>query len=267
MGAMGDRREPLLFLSHGSPMNAVEDNDFTAALERLGSSGVLGSPKAILCVSAHWLEEGRPALSGAGEPGLIYDFYGFPPELYRVSWPAKGSPETATRAAELLSAFSPRLDAERGFDHGAWTVLMRLFPEARVPLVQLSLDPGLPAARHLELARALAPLREEGVLIVGSGNATHNLAEVSWSAGARPPAWAASFDALAAKAVAEGDLAALAAAVDESRAGRLRAHPTVDHLLPLLYAAALAAPGEGAATVFEGWQNGSLSMRSWAWGL
>jgi 4,5-DOPA dioxygenase extradiol len=260
-------RQPLLFLSHGSPTNAVEDNDFTRALDRLGSSGALGHPRAILCISAHWLEESGPVLCSGRAPGLIYDFYGFPPELYRVSWPAKGSPELAGRVAGLLSAFSPRLDPDRGFDHGAWTVLMRLFPDAGPPLVQLSLDPGLPASRQLELARALAPLRDEGVMIVGSGNATHNLGEISWASGARPPAWALSFDALAAASVSDRDIGALAEAVDASRAGRLRAHPSVDHLLPLLYAAALAAPGEKVGTVYEGWQNGSLSMRSIAWGL
>jgi 4,5-DOPA dioxygenase extradiol len=254
--------QPVLFLSHGSPMNAVEDNAFTRALSAFASR--LERPKAVLCVSAHWQSAG-PLLGSAASAPLVYDFYGFPPELYKVAWPAPGSPELARRTAGLLSAWNAGLEPRRGLDHGAWTVLMKLFPEADIPAIQLSLAEGLGPEAHLELARALAPLRAEGVLVVGSGNFTHNLGEVSWDEAAKPPAWARDFDDACRKAVEACDLGFLAKSVGDSRAGRLLAHPSDEHLLPLLYAAALASSGERATTVFEGWQNGSLSMRSIAW--
>ena len=256
---------PMLFLSHGSPMNAVEETEFSRALGRLAAR--LPRPRAILCVSAHWTSPG-PLLGSRTEGPLVYDFYGFPPELYRITWPAPGQPELAARAAGLIDAWSPRLDPERGLDHGAWTVLMRLFPAADVPAVQLSLADGLSPQGHAELAAALAPLRKEGVLVVGSGNFTHNLTEVSWDGDAEPPSWALDFDREGQAALEAGKLSFFVDAVADSRAGRLRAHPTDDHLLPLLYAAALAADsGERPETVYEGWQNGSLSMRCHAWGL
>ena len=258
------KRAPLLFFGHGSPMNAVEDNGYTRALKALG--GRLERPKAVLCVSAHWTAPGL-RLGAAVAPRLVYDFYGFPPELYRVAWPAPGDPGSARRAAELLAGFAPGLDERRGLDHGVWSPLARVFPEAEVPVFQLSLDPERPASEHLAIAAALAPLREEGVLIAGSGNVVHNLGEVSFGGEAPPPDWALSFDEAMARALASRDLGAVARAVDASREGRLRAHPTVEHLLPLLYALALAAPDEEPETVYEGFQNGSISMRTVGWGL
>lgn len=256
---------PMLFLSHGSPMNAVEETEFSRALGRL--AGRLPEPRAVLCVSAHWTSPG-PLLGSRTEGPLVYDFYGFPPELYRITWPAPGLPGLAARAAGLIDAWSPRLDPGRGLDHGVWTVLMRLFPRADVPVVQLSLADDLSPQDHARLAAALAPLRKEEVLVVGSGNFTHNLGEISWEGGAAPPSWALDFDQAGQTALEAGNLSFFVDAVADSRAGRLRSHPTDDHLLPLLYTAALAADsGEGPATVYEGWQNGSLSMRCLSWGL
>jgi 4,5-DOPA dioxygenase extradiol len=255
---------PLLFLSHGSPLNAIEANEFTASLEAFGPR--LPRPRAILCVSAHWQTE-APSLGAVALPRLIYDFYGFPPECYKVGWPAPGAPDLARRASDLIAAFSPSLDPARGLDHGVWTVLMRLFPAADVPVAPLSLASSLGPLEHTALARALAPLREEGILIVTSGNCTHNLGEISWEGDSPAPAWAREFDAAAAEAFNGHDNAFFEKAVQLSRDGRLRAHPTDDHLLPLLYASALARPDEKPVSIYEGWQNGSLSMRCTAWGL
>lgn len=258
------KRAPLLFIGHGSPMNAVADNGYTRALEALGKR--LERPRALLCVSAHWTAPGL-RLGAAASPRLVYDFYGFPEELYRLSWPAPGDPESARRAAGLLADFQPGLDGSRGLDHGVWSPLRRVFPGAEVPVFQLSLDPERPAAEHLAIAAALAPLRDEGILVAGSGNVVHNLGEVSWGGEAPPPDWALSFDEAMAAALAGRDLGAIAEAVEASRAGGLRAHPTVEHLLPLLYSAALAAEGEEPDIVHEGFQNGSISMRTVGWGL
>lgn len=256
---------PMLFLSHGSPMNAVEETGFSRALGRLAAR--LPRPRAVLCISAHWTSPG-PLLGSRKAGPLVYDFYGFPPELYRITWQAPGMPELAVHAAGLLEAWSPGLDPARGLDHGAWTVLMRLFPAADIPVLQLSLADDLPPRDHARLAAALAPLRKEGILIAGSGNFTHNLAEVSWEEDAAPPSWARDFDRSGQAALEEGNLSFFVDAVAESRSGRLRSHPTDDHLLPLLYTAALAADsGERPETIYEGWQNGSLSMRCHAWGL
>lgn len=256
-------RQPVLFLSHGSPMNAVEANDFTAALGAFGRR--LEEPKAILCVSAHWTGSGL-RLGPTAETGLIYDFYGFPPALYRLRWPAPPAVDLAERLGSLLASFSPRVERARGLDHGAWSVLKLLFPEARVPVLQLSLDGNRSSEEHSALARALGPLRDEGILVVGSGNFTHNLSEIAWDGGSPPPDWAQAFDNDAMAALDRGDLGFLEAAVKTSRAGSLRAHPSDEHLLPLLYAAALADADERPELIFEGWQNGSLSMRSLSWG-
>lgn len=252
-------RLPALFVGHGSPMNAVEDNEWSRGFRALAE--LLPTPKAILSVSAHWYV-GKTALTAQEHPRTIHDFYGFPDELYRVRYPAPGSPALAERAAELLGLGPAALTGDWGLDHGTWSVLRAVFPEANVPVVQLSLNAGLSPGKHLELAALLKPLREEGVLVFGSGNVVHNLPYVFRYFGGMTdtPDWAANFDQFVAEAVEKGDLPALAGAL-ATPDGAL-AHPTPDHYLPLLYVAGAAQPGEEVRFPLAGFSLGSLSMRA-----
>ncbi len=254
---------PALFLAHGSPMNALADNAFTRALEDLGRR--LPRPKAILCVSAHWLTRGV-ALTAMARPRTIHDFGGFPEALYRVDYPAPGSPELAERARKLLGGDAALDEGEWGLDHGAWSVLRRVFPKADVPVVQLSLDSGASARRHFDLGRALRPLRGEGVLIVGSGNVVHNLRRISWEEDAAPFSWAREFsDWVKVRALAR-DFEALLSGPAAGPGGRLAA-PTPDHYDPLLYALGAAFEGETPSVLFDEVQNGSIAMLSLGFGL
>jgi len=253
-------RMPALFVGHGNPMNAIEDNAWSRAQRAL--AGTLPTPRAILAVSAHWYVEGLHA-TGAERPETIHDFGGFPEALYRVQYPAPGDPALARRVVALLGGRRASVTGAWGLDHGTWTVLRHLRPRADVPVVQLSLDATLTPAEHLAVGRALAPLRDEGVLLLGSGNLTHDLrhAFTSWHRGeTATPAWAAAFDAGAARAVAEGEEAWLVGALDREE-GR-RAHPTPDHWLPLLYVAGAAGAGEPVTSPITGFDMASLSMRS-----
>jgi 4,5-DOPA dioxygenase extradiol len=251
---------PVLFVGHGNPMNAVEENRWARAFR--GLAGLLPRPRAILAVSAHWYVPGTFATSNA-HPETIHDFGGFPEALYRVQYPAPGDPALARRAVELVGAERASLSDGWGLDHGTWTVLVHLRPAADVPVVQLSIDGRLPPREHLAIGRALAPLRDEGVLVLGSGNVTHNLRHAfgAWSSGetATPP-WAEAFDAGAARALERHDLDHLARALD-GEGGRL-AHPSPDHYLPLLYVAGAAEAGEPVRFPIEGFDMSSLSMRS-----
>jgi 4,5-DOPA dioxygenase extradiol len=251
---------PALFVGHGNPMNAIEDNRWSQAQRALAAR--LPKPLAILVVSAHWFVDGLHA-TGAERPETIHDFGGFPDALYRVQYPAPGDPALARRAVALLGGKRASVTGGWGLDHGAWSVLRHLRPEADVPVVQLSLDASLSAAEHLALGRALAPLRDEGVLLLASGNLTHNLRHAfgAWHRGDQAtPAWAATFDEAAARAVAERDEAWLAGALEREE-GRL-SHPTPDHWLPLLYVAGAAHAGEPVTSPITGFDMGSLSMRS-----
>jgi 4,5-DOPA dioxygenase extradiol len=163
---------PVLFVGHGSPMHVVADNQWTRGFERIASN--LERPSAIVCVSAHWFVDGI-LLTGGTSLDTIHDFGGFPHELYEIQYDAPGAPDLASRARDLIGTQKARIDDARGRDHGAWTVLSRMYPDADIPIIQLSIDRRLPPRAHIELGRALAPLREEGVLLVGSGNMTHNL--------------------------------------------------------------------------------------------
>jgi 4,5-DOPA dioxygenase extradiol len=217
-----------------------------------------------LCVSAHWFAEGS-FVTGNAWPETIHDFSGFPEELYRVRYPAPGSPELAGRVRELLGAERVAASEEWGLDHGAWSVLRHLRPAADLPVVQLSVDYRLPPAEHLALGRALAPLRAEGVLVLGSGNLVHNLRHaLTHYDDPETPAWATQFDAEAARALEQHDSAYLIRAV-ETATGR-QAHPTLDHYLPLLYP--LGAADETAEVRFPlvGFDLNSLSMRAVQWG-
>lgn len=253
--------QPVLFIGHGSPMNAVEDNAWSRAWRDLGRR--LDKPRAILCVSAHWQTPG--VLLGAAEkPRTLHDFGGFPPALYRIEYPAPGDPALAARVAAMLDpALDAQLDPEYGLDHGAWQVLLHLFPEADVPVVQLSLDLRRPGPQHFAIGRMLAPLRDEGVLVVASGNIVHNLGLLDWRDDT-PPAWAIAFRDRVNGLIAAGDFAALADV--ESLPDNRLAVPTPEHYLPLLYALALARPGD-ALEIFNDDVWSTLSMTSLAIGM
>lgn len=253
---------PALFLGHGSPMNAIEDNAFTRTLAALGVR--LPRPKAVLCVSAHWLTTGT-AVTGMESPRTIHDFGGFPEELYEARYPAPGSPELAGRVRDALGG-AARIDAaEWGLDHGAWSVLRHLYPEADVPVVQLGIDYGAPARRHFEIGEKLRPLRDEGVLILGSGNVVHNLRKISFDEDADPAAWAVEFDAWVKERLTARDFAPLLGDLAAAPSGRL-AVPTPDHYDPLLYVLGAADERDELRFEYEGIQNGSLSMRSVSFG-
>ena len=254
--AMRPNRLPALFIGHGSPTNALEDNEFTRGWQRLGRS--LPRPRAILSVSAHWYTRGSFVTANA-QPRTIHDFGGFPKPLYEVQYPAAGAPELAARVAALLAPRSVPAVEDWGLDHGTWSVLVHTHPAADVPVVQLSIDAMQPAAVHLELGRQLAPLRDEGVLLVGSGGIVHNLARVEWRHGAPTPPWAEEFEDWARGRIAAGDDAALA---DLGRAGASAplAVPTPEHYLPLLYVLGARQPGDRVSFPVGGFDLGSLSM-------
>jgi 4,5-DOPA dioxygenase extradiol len=253
-------RLPVLFLGHGSPMNAIEDNAWTRAFRALAAG--LPAPRAVLAISAHWYVAGT-FTTGNARPETIHDFGGFPEELYRAQYPAPGDPALARRVVGLLGEARASVRDDWGLDHGTWSVLVHLRPAADVPVVQLSIDGRLPPAEHLALGRALAPLRDEGVLILGSGNVTHNLRHAFSSlhrGETATPGWAAAFDADVARALEQRDQPFLARAL-ESDAGRM-SHPSPDHYLPLLYAAGAALPGDAVRFPVTGFDMASLSMRA-----
>jgi 4,5-DOPA dioxygenase extradiol len=246
---------PVLFVGHGNPMNAIERNEFHEAWIALGKR--LPRPKSILCVSAHW-ETRNAYVTATDAPETIHDFYGFPKALFDVRYPAPGDPHLARRVAELVTSERVRLDPGRGLDHGAWSVLIAMYPAADIPVVQLSMDTSQPGRHHYALAKQLAPLRDEGVLVMGSGNIVHNLRQFDFR-DPTPLAWANRCDAEIRGHVAAGRHDALMdyPADDE---GRL-AVPTPEHYLPLLYAIALQQPGE-RADFFNARVQGSISMTS-----
>ena len=248
---------PALFIGHGSPMNAVEDNGFTRAWAAMAEE--LPRPEVVLAISAHWYGPGI-AVTAMAAPRTIYDFGGFPPELYEVAYPAPGSPALAARVADLLAPEPVGLDDRWGLDHGVWSVLRRLFPAADVPVVQLSLAAQQPPANHYRLAQQLAPLRDEGVLVIGSGNVVHNLHAYLWGPRcATPLDWAARFETKVRDRLRARDHAAL---VDYPSLGEeaALAVPTPEHYLPLLYVIALQRPGEQVTFPVEGFDGGAISM-------
>jgi 4,5-DOPA dioxygenase extradiol len=250
--------QPALFLGHGSPMQAIEPSRFSAAWEQLGRE--LPRPRAILAVSAHWYGRGT-AVTAQPMPRTIHDFYGFPPALYALQYPAPGEPRLAARVAALLAPTAVRLDEEWGLDHGSWSVLRYLYPRADIPVIQLSLDASLSGPQHYALAQRLAPLRDEGVLVLGSGNVVHNLRMLQFDAAATAPPWALSFNAAVRAGVQSGRHAALAA-YESLDAGAALSVPTPEHYLPLLYVLALARAGDAASMPIDGMDLGSISMLS-----
>lgn len=247
---------PVLFVGHGNPMNAIEQNEFHAAWSALGRE--LPKPQAILCVSAHWETRGA-YVTATDMPETIHDFYGFPRALFDVRYPAPGDPALAHRVASLVTSERVRLDPGRGLDHGAWSVLIAMYPAADVPVVQLSMDTSLPGRHHYDLAKQLAPLRDENVLVVGSGNIVHNLPLISFH-DTKPQAWAESCDLELRELIATRRYEALIEYPGRHAEARL-AVPTPEHYLPLLYALALHEPGE-PAELFNTRVVSSISMSS-----
>ena len=259
------QRMPVLFAGHGSPLNAIEDNRWSRGFAEMGR--LLPPPKAVLAISAHWYVEGT-WLTADRHPRTIHDFYGFPKALYEVSYGAPGKVELAERVRDLLGNARAGLSTEWGLDHGTWSVLKWVFPRAEVPVVQLSIDRRLRVREHWELARSLAGLREQGVLIVGSGNVVHNLRDALQRRHQKTPTtppWAERFDARVAQALQQHDSVALLEAWSETEEGRT-AHPTPDHWLPIIYAAAITDHTDPVRFLNSGFDLGSISMRSVLWG-
>ena len=266
------RRMPVMFLGHGSPMNAIEDNHWRRSWQALGEAlreqGTV--PSLILCISAHWLTPGWQ-LTAMGAPRTIHDFGGFPKALFDQQYPAPGAPAIARAISGAVrqpdSGRALDLDeGEWGLDHGAWSVLKPMFPDASIPVIQLSMDYRRPAAEHFAIGRQLAQLRDRGVLIVGSGNIVHNLRTMRREAADNQAYdWAIEFDRITAEHIAQGRLEALN---DFQQMGTVAqmAHPSWEHYLPLLYTGGAVGTDEEPRFFNEGFQGASISMRSVVWG-
>jgi 4,5-DOPA dioxygenase extradiol len=249
-------RMPVLFVGHGSPMNAIEDNEFSRAWISMGKT--LPQPKAILCVSAHWESRGTQ-ITAMQKPRTIYDFYGFPPELYEKTYPAPGSPELAARVTELVGAGKITPDLTWGLDHGTWSVLSRMFPNANIPVVQLSLDVDKNAQAHYDLGRELKSLRDEGILILGSGNIVHNLRMVVFEDIAFD--WAVAFDGMVRQWVLDENHEPIIQYQKQGREAALSIN-SAEHYKPLLYVLGAQDQGEPVHFFTEKVWGGSVSMRS-----
>lgn len=254
-------RMPVLFLGHGNPMNALADNDFTRAFQQVSKE--IPAPKAILCISAHWETKGT-FITAMEQPKTIHDFGGFPQALFDVQYPAPGSPELAREAQKIIQSVSIGLDHSWGLDHGCWTVVKHLYPDAGIPVVEMSIDYTQPPSYHYALGKELAALRRKGVLIIGSGNSVHNLRLAAWDKMMVPDYafdWATEANEKIKQFLLEGDHQSL---VDFSKQGRAfeLAIPTPEHYLPLLYTLALQEKDEQVKLFNDSIVAGSLNMLS-----
>lgn len=252
-------RMPVIFFGHGNPINAVQDTVWSATWAALGQQ--LVRPRAVLSVSAHWYVRGT-AVTAMARPRTLHDFGGFPQELFEVEYPAPGSAALATRVKELLRPTTVRPDQSWGLDHGTWSVLRHVFPDADVPVVQLSIDATQPAKFHYELGRRLAPLRDDGILVLGSGNVVHNLQAYAWNrAAVRPLDWATRFEKTVRDLIQQEEHELL---VDYAALGpdAERSIPTPEHYLPLLYVLGASERGDTVSFLTDGIEGGSLSMLS-----
>lgn len=260
------KRMPSIFVGHGSPMNAVETNEFTRTLQQWGQN--IAQPTAILVVSAHWLTQKEIKVAVQAHPKTIHDFGGFPQSLFDMQYPAPGSPDFAKLAASALTIQGAKPSEDWGLDHGAWTVLHHLYPKADIPVFQISIDFAKDGDYHLAVGKALSALRDKGVLILASGNVTHNLRGLEMGVpdgltASRP--WAQSFDDAVKSALVANDTKALSNYLTLDAGARISV-PTPDHYWPLLYALGAARDGESAKFVYEGFQLGTISMRCVQWG-
>jgi 4,5-DOPA dioxygenase extradiol len=249
---------PSIFIGHGSPMNAIEDNEFTRKLTALGLT--LPTPQAVLVISAHWLTRGT-SVAIAENPSTIYDFGGFPNELYQVKYPAKGSPEKAKLVQNTITKTSITANADWGLDHGAWTILKHIWPQANVPVFQMSIDYNQSPRWHYELAQELKALRKKGILIIGSGNIVHNLGRVNFTdPNAAPEGWASEFDTFIKNKIDLRDHESMINYLNMGAAAKI-AVPTNDHYLPLLYNLGTQEKDEKQSYLYEGFHFGNISMR------
>jgi len=264
---------PVLFLGHGSPMNAIEDNLWRRAWQAMGAEILQRpvQPQLILCISAHWLTRGQWQLTGMAKPKTIHDFGGFPQALFEQEYPAPGAPVVADKLAHELTSPATGsalgVDAQEwGFDHGTWSVLKPMFPKADIPVLQLSMDFSRPPSEHYALGQQLRKLRQRGVLIVGSGNIVHNLRAVKRDTAAHEAYdWALTFDNAVQEQIKKGQLDALQSFQALGEVAK-QAHPSYEHYLPLLYAAGAVRPTEMPRFFNTGFQSASISMRSVLWG-
>ena len=251
---------PVLFVGHGNPMNAVLDNTWSRGFKALGRA--IPRPSSILCVSAHWYIPGT-FLTGNHDPQTIHDFGGFPEELYEVVYPAPGDPGLAAHVSEILAPWHASSRTDWGLDHGTWTVLRHMFPDAGIPVVQLSIDGTAPPEEHFKIGKAITILRDQGTLILGSGNLVHNLRSafraMQMGETEREP-WASEFDDRVSSALEAHDEQKLIHAC-EDRLGK-QAHPSIDHFLPVLYTAGAAGKHSEVSFPLEGFDLGSISMRA-----
>ena len=247
---------PIMFVGHGSPMNAIEDNEFSRAWIAMGKT--LPRPKAIICISAHWETTGTQ-ITAMDKPRTIYDFYGFPPELYEMVYPAPGSPELVRRVQDLIGVDMVSSNLSWGLDHGTWSVLARMFPKADVPVIQLSLDVTKNAQAHYDLGRNLQPLRDEGILIIGSGNIVHNLRLVVFDETAFD--WAVEFDRKVMQWILDDDHGPIIQYDKQGREAALSIN-SAEHYKPLLYVLGAKYSGEPITFFAEKVWGGSISMRS-----
>lgn len=253
---------PALFVSHGAPTLIGEEipaRDFLAGLGR-----ALARPTAIVVATAHW-ETDRPALSAAARPETIHDFYGFPEALYRLRYPAPGAPALAEEAVAALArdGIGASVDPDRGFDHGVWSPLLLMYPEADIPVVSLSVQPRRSPAEHIAVGRALASLRERGVLVMGSGGAVHNLGALARGSQGAAPDWATRFDEWLAQAFTDGDVESLANYREVAPHAR-QAHPRDEHLMPAFVAFGAGGPQARGRRLHRSFAHGSISMAAYA---
>lgn len=254
-------RMPVMFVGHGSPMNAIEDNQWSRGYTRLRD--LVPQPEAILAISAHWYVMGS-YLTAQKQPPTIHDFGGFPKALYEIEYPAPGHPELAESVRELLGKDRVQLTEDRGLDHGIWTVLRWMYPEADIPVVQLSMDRGLDVHQHYEIGQKLTEFRNKNILIMASGNIVHNLHDAfqqMQSGTSVTPGWASRFDEAVKQALLEHDIKTLLSLWPDS-ADAHQAHPTPEHWLPLVYAAGATDENDQISFPTEGFDLGSLSMRN-----
>lgn len=256
-----DSKQPILFIGHGSPMNGIEDNEFSQSWTRMGRE--MQKPKAVLVISAHWLTRGTH-VTAMEEPKTIHDFGGFPQALFDVQYPAKGSPELAKATADLITSTHVGLDHDWGLDHGTWTVVRHMYPDANIPVLQLSIDYGRPPKYHYELAKEIAALRKKGVLIIGSGNMVHNLRMIEWSKLNQPNFgfdWAIEMNSVFKQKIEDGNHKALIDYENLNKAAKL-AVPTPDHYYPLLYTLGLQDKNDSISFFNDRLVGGSLNMTS-----
>ncbi len=259
-------RMPVLFIGHGSPMNVISKNSYTENISKAAKT--LPKPNSILVISAHWLTSGHTYVGCMEKPKIIYDFYGFPPEMYTIQYPSPGSPKYAQLTTQTVKSAQVKCNSEWGLDHASWTILKHMYPNAAIPVFEMSLDysPYNDWNRksldyHYKLASELLPLREQGVMIIGSGNIVHNLGIIDYDPDAAPYDWAVHFDDQVKQRLVNNDHKALLNYVDLGKEALL-AVPTLDHYLPMIYAVALRQKGETIKFIHEGFQNGSVSMRA-----